>query len=184
MQLLAASKSLMGARSAPGRYRMAAGNLLPKFNAVEPTTSPASVAKIDLVNLPPKPRIENRETTQSARESKYAFIKRVVNRARLSFFETGSPFVNAPSEVGAAVTGKPGKIKPVKLAVQGELSLDKVKVVRNDLSDTDLEVVPVTKMAPPDLVGPSPASANQSASTETSWGRLTTRIFGARQTPV
>jgi hypothetical protein len=27
--------------------------------------------------------------------------------------------------------------------VQGELSLDKIKVVRNDLSETDLEVVPL-----------------------------------------
>jgi hypothetical protein len=27
--------------------------------------------------------------------------------------------------------------------VQGELSLDKIKVMRNDLSETDLEVVPL-----------------------------------------
>jgi hypothetical protein len=32
--------------------------------------------------------------------------------------------------------------QPAKLPVQGELSLDSVQVMRNDLSDTDLEIVP------------------------------------------
>jgi hypothetical protein len=34
-------------------------------------------------------------------------------------------------------------------AVQGELSLDKIKVVRNDLSDADLEIVPARPKATP-----------------------------------
>jgi hypothetical protein len=40
-------------------------------------------------------------------------------------------------------TPRPALLNPVKEPVQGELSLDGVRVVRNDLSDADLEVVPV-----------------------------------------
>ena len=41
----------------------------------------------------------------------------------------------------ASPRGRPSR-RSTKLPVQGELSLDKIKVVRNDLSDADLEVVP------------------------------------------
>ena len=37
--------------------------------------------------------------------------------------------------------------KPVAPGVQGELSLDKVKVVRNDLTDSDLELVAAVQAA-------------------------------------
>jgi len=40
---------------------------------------------------------------------------------------------------------KPARPSAARLAVQGELSLDRVKPVRNDLSDSDLELVAVTK---------------------------------------
>jgi hypothetical protein len=40
------------------------------------------------------------------------------------------------------VSPRPAVLNPVKQPVQGELSLDGVRVVRNDLSDADLEVVP------------------------------------------
>ena len=37
--------------------------------------------------------------------------------------------------------------RPTRLPVQGELSLDQIKVVRNDLSDADLEVIPAKLLA-------------------------------------
>ena len=57
---------------------------------------------------------------------------------------------------GAASAGWAQKLNPFakqgapieRTAVQGELSLDKVKPLRNDLSDTDLELVSTVK--PPD----------------------------------
>jgi hypothetical protein len=63
----------------------------------------------------------------------------------------------APKRSVAARTGWMRKLNPFadqgapipRTAVQGELSLDKVKPVRNDLSDTDLILVAVKK---PDLV--------------------------------
>jgi hypothetical protein len=42
---------------------------------------------------------------------------------------------------------KPRKSAPEPRPVQGELSLDNIKVVRNDLSETDLEVVPLRSSA-------------------------------------
>ena len=51
-------------------------------------------------------------------------------------------------KLGALFSGpksKPARVKlpgAPRLQVQGELALDKIKVVRNDLSDADLEVVP------------------------------------------
>src|SRR5579872_1436609 len=49
------------------------------------------------------------------------------------------------------------KTRPVKTAVQAELSLERVRVVRNDLSDTDLEVIPARPAeVPPNEVMPKP----------------------------
>jgi len=56
--------------------------------------------------------------------------------------------------------------------------LDNVQVVRNDLSDADLEVVPVA----PAGVKPDLAAAGQCETAGKTWGRLTARIFGANQT--
>ncbi len=60
-------------------------------------------------------------------------------------------------------------VRPGKPLVQSELSLDSVKVVRNDLSDSDLEVVRarprVSVPTKPAAVEPEPAAAG-------SWGRM------------
>jgi hypothetical protein len=66
--------------------------------------------------------------------------------------------------------------------IQSELSLDNVRVVRNDLSDADFEVV--TKKTP--VVGPlvSPSLPLQAGlePAGSAWDRLTTRFFGERST--
>jgi hypothetical protein len=71
--------------------------------------------------------------------------------------------------------------KPVPTPIQTELSLDKVKVVRNDLSDADLEVVPVTTAK--GLLGNSPPAQVTAlrGRMNGSWNRLTARLF---QVPV
>jgi hypothetical protein len=54
--------------------------------------------------------------------------------------------------------------------------LDKVQVVRNDLNDADLEVVPVNpERITPELVSDECETARRA------WGRLTTRIFRMTQ---
>jgi len=59
--------------------------------------------------------------------------------------------------------------------VQGELSLENVRVVRNDLSDTDYEVVLAdTATASPVRRGGGPATARAKGSL----GSLAERLFG------
>ena len=64
--------------------------------------------------------------------------------------------------------------------VQGELSLDRVKVVRNDLSDSDLEIVPAKKPSPAPV--PAPELAATVSSSPRAWERMTSRLFGAGKT--
>ena len=82
---------------------------------------------------------------------------------------------------------RPKAVKPAiprftKPAVQGELSLDRIKVVRNDLSDADLEVVPAK--APSAVASPGPASLleRKDGPAESGWGRATATLFGAGKT--
>ena len=76
----------------------------------------------------------------------------------------------------------PFRAKPampsVTAPVQGELALETVKVVRNDLSDSDLEVVPAVLAVPEPP--PKPVAAPEAHAVEGSnWGRITSRLFGA-----
>lgn len=67
-------------------------------------------------------------------------------------------------------------------AVQAELSLDRVKVMRNDLSDTDVELVP----AKLPVSGPEPSTVRPELGggkrTGTAWGRMSARLLGAGKT--
>lgn len=78
-----------------------------------------------------------------------------------------------------------GRSKAPRAVVQGELSLEKVKVMRNDLSDTDLEIVPArtVKKAGPARSGAA-ATAALALDEETAWDRLTGRFLNAEETQV
>jgi hypothetical protein len=63
--------------------------------------------------------------------------------------------------------------------MQGELSLNKIKVVRNDLTDTDLEIARVKPPATQAANAPSSRVAEKGEPGGASWGRLAARVFGA-----
>lgn len=63
--------------------------------------------------------------------------------------------------------------------VQAELSLDNVKPVRNDLSDSDLELVPLEPAAPTQEKLPI-ADGGEAFRMASVWVRLKTRLFGDR----
>jgi hypothetical protein len=115
--------------------------------------------------------------------------------------EARMPVAPAPS----APSGKPGKIggwikklnplallpprrgdsgrgRPARKPVQTELTLEKVRVVRNDLSDTDLEIVPGRLMGLPS--GASPILPHTGNSGPGAWSRLTTKILGAQHAQI
>ena len=66
--------------------------------------------------------------------------------------------------------------------LQGELSLDKVKVVRNDLADADLEVVPAKSAVRSAGAGPVSQPVARGATADSAWTRFATRVFGADAT--
>jgi len=132
MDLLTVGRSLSEVRDRPHRFKLLNG-ALPMFGKArslavkkdfEVAASPGagSAVKQDCAGS----GIMKTETI--AEEQKQA------NSAPMHVFPAGrwtlNPFKSAPAP---------------RQTVQGELSLDKVKPVRNDLSDSDLEVVPVRK---------------------------------------
>src|SRR5438034_6031217 len=75
------------------------------------------------------------------------------------------------------------KPKVAQAPMQGELSLDAVKPIRNDLTDSDLEVIPAGKagprVAPPPITPGPPVTAGADGLV---WERLKTQFFGAEET--
>jgi hypothetical protein len=76
---------------------------------------------------------------------------------------------------------KPSIPRFPKLPVQEELSLDRIKVMRNDLSDADLEVVPA-KPSAATVAAVSARPVEDVSGAKSAWGRVTTRILGAGKT--
>jgi hypothetical protein len=74
-----------------------------------------------------------------------------------------------PASLWNGATTTEQKVLP---AVQAELSLDSVKVVHNDLSDADVEVVPIKSR-------PAAPEASVSSPAKKSWGALGERLLRA-----
>lgn len=157
-RLLTSGKSLIGFQNEDGRYQMRRKNLLPKFGsdrnpftasrpeplrgdahekirAVGRTLTPAEVAAAKLKETRPLPAltaVKDRKVDQpSAGESLGSRMAGWVKRIHpLGWLRR------------RATAPKPAVPRFDKAPVQAELSLDRIRVVRNDLSETDVEVVP------------------------------------------
>jgi len=160
-RLLAAGKSWVGGDGV-GRYRMQKHIRLPKF------ITPQNPFKSDPgVETPVCPAVAHPATATAAAAGKPKLVHQDSRRARVEaglrqfavFCLDHNPF----SQIGRE---KPSPIPRFgRSGVQGELSLDKVKVVRGDLAHADLEVVPV--------------GTGENRATGQVWKNLTARIFGA-----
>lgn len=153
-KLLAAGKSWVGGNGA-GRYQMRDGLALPKFisprnpfmreSVVEPAAPPIvaaapaqvseSAAASGPVRMPESPNAVAPRTPWAVRLRSLAKLAGEWLRRAALFCLDHNPFsaIGKPKLSGIPRFGKP--------ATQGELSLDKVKVVRSDLTHADLEVV-------------------------------------------
>jgi hypothetical protein len=101
-------------------------------------------------------------------------VTRKTNSTRMKdFFKKMNPL---PHLGALKVGGKAKAHKPVRTHVQTELSLEKVKPMRNDLSDSDLEVVSPKRAQLPK--GPQPYLKPLTKTEPTTWNRLTSRFFG------
>ncbi|MBC8095282.1 MAG: hypothetical protein H7Y43_05680 [Akkermansiaceae bacterium] len=182
-KLLTSGKCLVGLNDNEGRYEMRSKNLLPKFGSarnpfattrpqplqvefsrklatVVRTLTPTEAAAAKLKKTQPLPAITAMNTeakTVSGATTKSKALTHLRNGLKkmnpLNWFGRGKLVANSSAP------------RPGKAPVQAELSLEKIKVVRNDLSDADLEVVPVKISVKPktEPVAPPSAKAGETA---------------------
>ena len=158
LRLLKAGRSLVNPKESGSRYRMREKVQLPKFGSSKNpfcarVETPAVTAAPGAINPENTPRRE-----MNADELAAARLKETVRLPAAELPPPASRPAPAPSTAswwnplswwksnpaGAARVGRPSS----RPAVQGELSLDQIRVVRNDLNDSDVEIVqpdPVVK---------------------------------------
>jgi hypothetical protein len=189
-KLLTTGKSLVGLSHANSRYQLQKG-ALPKFESAKnpfaakaaaepaerepqlPKLSPAEAVAADAKEAPrlgalgalivdrETAVVENRNAlmTEPAKVSQPPKVAAPVD----SWLKKINPMVwfrnDKPTEPKAAI---PRFSKP-HAPIQGELSLDNIKVMRNDLSEADVEVVPAKSRAPKMVATPMPSPAGAAA---------------------
>jgi hypothetical protein len=134
MDLLTVGRSLSEVRDRPHRFKLLTG-ALPKFGK---PGAPRMGANFE-VAVPPRAGSEVRQERAGSDSMKTETIAEKQKQSAptsMHVFPAGrwtlNPFKSAPASAP-------------RRTVQGELLLDKVKPVRNDLNDSDLELVAVKK---------------------------------------
>jgi hypothetical protein len=204
MHLLSAGKSLIGLNDPGKRYRQPDPRAMPKFGSNQKFFQAKAGAKAQTgeVTNPGKVRGDNRGATatlpkqieQAANPSPGLTEMPLRSGGLTPASACHGPIPRQRSEkprtvpwlakiswwlpVGKAAGRRPAGARLAPPPVQGELSLENVKVLRNDLSDVDLEVV---------AVKPKPAETRREVATAVSagrakpWARVAT-LLGAGQT--
>jgi len=170
LRLLATGKSLVSVCDTESRYRLTSQRLLPQFG---PTRNP--------FRSPGKAELPAAGTTRHDAEFGEVSPKAGVGSPVRRLWPRAAGLLSAWKEKPGVLIARPfGKAaKPAippfpKPPVQGELSLDRVKVMRNDLSDAGLELVAArTKPVPASVAVETAGRA------ERVWGRVTSRLFPA-----
>ncbi len=157
MRLLAAGKSLIGLKHPHSPYKLVQRSWFPIFGSARfadppaPPAAPETRESSDLERLASPPTVVPFPTTGPSAENRRSFLERIL-----------SPRSSAAPNRGF---------------IQGELSLESVKVMRNDLSDADVEVLRVSPKAKATYeVGAKKASPVKEMPA-TSWGQVTARML-------
>jgi hypothetical protein len=169
VRLLTTGKSLVDLRDTTSRYRMPHKNLLPKFGSAKNPFVARSEVRPGQAMLIPAARTAPAGRKLTPAEMKAASMKETRQLPALSTpaatATISKPVAPAKAKLPARTGAWLRKLNPLawwpkrqtiakaavpgfnKVPVQGELSLDNVKVVRNDLSDADVEIVPAKPAA-------------------------------------
>ena len=201
MKLLSVSNSFLAGKNESGRYKLTELGGLPKFAPVgrfvslaPKRNSDGSIAYGELVPPEAKPMAavvaaENPAGMLSLRQScdRHSPFAEAAGEPRpaASVREPrGAVCVNAVPESTnwfrlrkGPFAGTPARKVESKPLVQGELSLDAVKPVRNDLSDADFEVVPARPKAEPSAAKPPRPRLFKPELASLAWGRIAARLF-------
>ena len=170
LRLLTTGRSLVSVRDTESRYRLTTQRLLPQFGPTRnPFGSSARQEPSSVGTSRPAAGLGEASPKGEGRGHARGSWLRVVGLWSACKLKPGALIVRSFEKTATRATPQ-----PPKCPVQGELSLDRVRVVRNDLSDADLEVVPArTGPAPEGLVGKSKTRA------EWAWGRVAKRLLPA-----
>jgi hypothetical protein len=179
MKLLSVSRSFVNGGGLQGRYKMVQQGMLPKFDAAKPFASsvtpatgepePAGMSEQTFG----EPRDDLFEEQPSAPAGGRGRETLAVGAAPMSSMGTGSPLAGRVTAVKRGgvpwwrrVFGRrnpfakgDGRGRGGVRAAQGELALDRVRVLRNDLRDADFEVL-------------YPAATPEAAGRERRWRRF------------
>jgi hypothetical protein len=203
LRLLATGRSLVGLDNGAGRYQLPNQCPLPKFgshknpfrsvatadspviaapvvaaavSAVEPVVEVVAVSasatpepSVTFPSLPVETQSAPISSVLSPRPPRCGWLRTWMARVKEWFRWPRRSSPGARLVVGSFSRG----------AVQGELSLDRIKVVRNDLSDTDLEIVRAKKA--PSVVTETPTATlrGQNEATAAAPVRAGAPLFGS-----
>ena len=173
----------MGGQDGTSRYRLNKNMGLPKF--VSPRNPFATEIKAEAPPACPVAPEQNQSAPQSpaVRAVADGLSKRASLVARLAlatrcageWLGKANPLARFANSAAAKKSAIPCF---TNTPVQSELSLDKVRVVRNDLNDADLEIVPVAAVGEkPDL-----AKADECEPDGKAWGRPGPQLLGSNHT--
>lgn len=180
MRLLTVGRSLGNATPRPNRYKLPEQNALPKLGPVRPPVEPAPLPApvTPPAAASGTPRLETGSLFEFSAESRVGARGPQEERAVSPLVSPAAAVVANPfagevveqksEEVLIPMPDRPGqpakktwslvnmlflrrKKESSAARVQGEWSLEKVTVVRNDLSDADLEVVAAKKKKAPEV---------------------------------
>lgn len=182
-KLLAVGRSVRSVTEQPARYKMTQQSLLPTFGGAKATESQAVEIDSPAAEATPRPvRMDPATRTAAAEPAGTARNKPGPDRAAVFVDATKTlrPFGGCSwFKNPFARTALP---KPENGPVQTELSLDSVKPVRNDLSDSEVELggVPGRTDVPPGTpTAPKALPDQTTAVTGGLWQRFKKRLFGA-----
>jgi len=189
LRLLAAGNCVSGIKHGNGPYRETAEKLLPRFSLEGNgrTATAATGHEVVAGGLWPP-----RGSAVEAESKGQTNMKTQIEAGSPGGIEQSEPVARARKENGwlarlARLFGRPASVPPVprlppmtRRQVQCELSLDEVKVVRNDLKDSEIEVVPFRSSSAPTEHAPFSLRRASTGGPATFLGRATWRLFGPR----
>jgi len=180
-KLLTTGKSLVGLSQSSSRYQLQKG-ALPKFESAKNPFAARTHAE-PAEREPQLPKLSSAEAVDSKESPRLSALGSLIVDREASVANRNSQPAEAP-KVAAPVDSwlkkinpmvwfgnrKPAEPKPAiprfskpQAPIQGELSLDNIKVMRNDLSDADVEIVPVKPAPPKTVAAPSVSHAGAAA---------------------
>ena len=181
VQLLAVGRSLCSIRDQPSRYKMTQQNRLPKFGLPTHAESIAAVAESRGVTLVRNAGAQARMPGGPGKEEATMNAIEIQSKAspKTSVAVPAQPYPSGRWTMKNPFHRSPGGGK-TSTPVQGEFSLDAIRPVRNDLSDSDLEIVPAGPPVDPPARRPAPGAARMDSFEDAAkplWSRLRARLL-------